>query len=61
MTDQDDEENLSPPKRKTVSLPKAPAIPRPPSSSRRFILMPHTKSGFVEVPSSVEEPQNSQV
>ncbi|XP_035986941.1 uncharacterized protein LOC118560384 [Fundulus heteroclitus] len=58
--DQEEEENLSPPKRKTVSLPKAPAIPRPPSNSRRFILMPNTECGFVEVPSSIEEPQNSQ-
>uniref|UniRef100_A0A671XHP8 Uncharacterized protein n=1 Tax=Sparus aurata TaxID=8175 RepID=A0A671XHP8_SPAAU len=52
MRDQEDEENLSPPKRKTVSLPKAPAIPRPPSSSRHFILMPQSECGFVEVPSS---------
>ncbi|XP_035985273.1 uncharacterized protein LOC118558814 [Fundulus heteroclitus] len=58
--DQEEEENLSPPKRKTVSHPKPPAIPRPPSNSRRFILMPNTECGFVEVPSSIEEPQNSQ-
>ncbi|XP_030289593.1 uncharacterized protein LOC115591597 [Sparus aurata] len=44
----------------SVCLPKAPAIPRPPSSSRHFILMPQSECGFVEVPSSGEEPQNSQ-
>lgn len=60
MRDKEGEEDLSRPKRKTVHLLKAPAIPRPPSNARRFIMVPPTECGFVEVPSSIEKPEDFQ-